>query len=89
MRCTLGQSPLFESSLDVKVLEVSMPESLVAESWLVCRSDSHRREAQSCGAPEASRPPRGKVAAPSCPSKRTVFFLLSVKRLLSEESSHK
>ncbi|CAH2267160.1 jg2895 [Pararge aegeria aegeria] len=66
-----------------------MPESLVAESWLVCRSDSQRKEAQSCGAPDASRPPRGNVAAPSCPSKRTVFFLLSVNRLLSEESSHK
>lgn len=43
----LGQSPLFESSLEVKVLEVSMPESLVAESWLVWRSDSQRSEAQS------------------------------------------
>lgn len=30
--CTLGQSPLFESSLEVNVLEVSIPESLVAES---------------------------------------------------------
>lgn len=39
---TLGPSPRFESSLLVNVLLVSMPESLVVESWLPCRSESHR-----------------------------------------------
>lgn len=39
---TLGPSPRFESSLLVNVLLVSMPESRVVESWLFCRSESHR-----------------------------------------------
>lgn len=39
---TFRPSPRFESSLLVNVLLVSMPESRVVESWLFCRSDSHR-----------------------------------------------
>lgn len=69
---TFGPSPRFESSLLVNVLLVSMPESLVAESWLPCRSESHRSQSS---------------AAASGPSKRTVFFLRSVNLRLSAGSS--
>ena len=63
---TLGRSPLLLSSLLVNVLEVSIPESLVALSWLPCRSAS---QDQSSWGPPTLVPP----------SNRTVFFpLLSV-----------
>jgi hypothetical protein len=42
IKTTFGPSPRFESSLLVNVLLVSMPESFVVESWLPCRSLSHR-----------------------------------------------
>lgn len=89
--CTFGGSPLLESSLEVKVLDVSMPESLVAESWDPCRSHSHRTVAQSWAICESLAlwwiAARGKVWLPSWPSNLTVFFLLSVNLLLSVESS--
>lgn len=64
--CTLGPSPRFESSLLVNVLLVSMPESLVAESWLPCRSASHRDQSAP-PTPPASRlfPLLNMVAAPT------------------------
>lgn len=74
---TLGRSPLLLSSLLVKVLEVSIPESLVALSWLPCRSAS--QDHSSSWGPPTLVPP----------SKRTVFFPLLSVNLMDTPHTHR
>lgn len=79
---TFGPSPRLESSLDVNVLLVSIPESLVCESWELWRSEAHLPsvwlQSWGCGCWW-----RRHWSTGTGRSKRTVFFLRSVKRRLS------